>query len=131
MNTSTPRISPGSIPPLRRPRWIIFRYPRMKYGSWILGPTLERKSQTLEFSSTSTPISSETQGCTHRSGPRLPVQMAIQLQARRDLPDAQGANDPRPSGILLGPAVPQYCRSQGQGCGVSSLELPRVLHVPF
>ena len=54
--------------------------------------------------------------------------MAVQQQTRSDLVDAQTANDTRTRRILLGCLSPSP-HSQGQICGVSSLELSRVLYV--
>jgi len=53
--------------------------------------------------------------------------MAVQQQARGDLVDAQTANDTRTRRIFLGLSPSPH--SQGQVCGVSSMELSRVLHV--
>lgn len=56
--------------------------------------------------------------------------MAIQLEARCDLADAHAAADARPRPILQF-RDPPPSHPQGQDGGISNLELPRVLHVPF
>jgi hypothetical protein len=55
--------------------------------------------------------------------------VAIQHQARRDVAHAQAADDTCPRRIFQG--ISPYPSSEDQICGVSSLELSRVLHVPF
>jgi len=56
--------------------------------------------------------------------------VAVQLKTRCDLAHAQAAADVRPRPILQS-RDPSPSHSQEQDGGVSSLELPRVLHVPF
>jgi hypothetical protein len=58
--TTTPQRSPGSIFPLRGPRWINTRFTRMKYVGWMPTLKLERKSQNSRvFRSFRRPISSD------------------------------------------------------------------------
>jgi hypothetical protein len=57
--------------------------------------------------------------------------MAIQQEARRDLADAQTATITRPRRIPQGLRVSQASYPKRKIRGVSSLELPRLLHVSF
>ena len=61
---------------------------------------------------------------------RVPVAVAIQLETWCDPGDAQAAADARPRLILQSQDQPPS-HSQEQDGGISGLELPRVLHVPF
>ena len=66
----------------------------------------------------------------HRPGRQTQLAVAIQLETWCHLTNAQLEADPRPPRILQS-RDPWPSHSQGQEGGISSLDLPRVLHVPF